>query len=572
MSDEVRKNDDVINAETIGRQVMGRRSIFIMILVLILAGFTFQENMLHFPHFQDAEGTNMANAWALLEIGELTPYTYAYEEAPVSNFIFAGWVAATDGFNTFFEFPINSGRVLMFILHLMTVALVYMTTRKLSGSDTAAIIAAAIFSLSPLALSIQRRVITDNLMIVFLLGSFFLTVGKDRSLYHHMLSALLFGLAVLIKSGAIIFLPAMIFTLRQTVSPFNRRFAINIWLTFSMILISTYPLYAHMREELFPQGWLLGGDFPHVSLIERILDSGPNDSFIANLGQGIGLSLSEWTDLANFTADPVLIYGGALSLIFLLILARDNRQLRPLTAFAMTYVFGMTISGRVVPTDVLPLLPFLSISMGLLIAILVELVSSMGGKSLMRPVFGLVALVVLLYPFWWFYGNRIQIYTLDQVSGQLDAVAWLDENAATNSTIITDNYAFVALRQNMPNVHHYWKVDTDPDVKFTLLDDNFCNIDYVLTTPQVYDDMRIFGLDLVRRAIENSEPILEFENNGWPVEIRQVSKLNCDTIDLDFGTRGADSDSTSADTVEEPDSATDDEPSSTDESPPPSNT
>lgn len=545
------KNSDELSADSLRDQVIGRMSLFILLILLLVAGLSYQTNMFGFPAFLDAEGTNIANAWAVIEQGTMTPYTYAYEESPLSNYLFAAWFLATDGFETF-GFPVSSGRVLMFIFHMLSVALVFLITRRLSNNDLAAIIATLIFALSPLALSIQRRVLTDNMMLVFLLTAFYSSVGRGRSLYSYMLSAACFGIAVLIQAGTIIFLPAFIYAIRQSSLPFHRRFALNIWMLLSLIIIILYPLYAAMREELFPQGWIFGGDFPHVSLLERVMDSGPADTFIGNLGSGVGTVLTQWTDLSNFTADPVLIYGGLLSSVFLMILAKDNRILRPLVAFVLMYLFGLLISGRIVVTDVIVILPFLAACLGIVLGLLVTLVSGIASKGFMKPVLGLISLVVLLYPFWIFYSARPQLYTLDQTTGQIAAVDWIEENASTTATIIVDNYAWTALRDEMPNIHHYWKIDTDPDVKFTLLEDSHCNIDYMITTPQVYSDRDIFRLDLVRRTILNSSVIQAYDNNGWPIEVLQVSKSDCEEAFLpSFGTSEG-SETPDSGAVEEP--------------------
>jgi hypothetical protein len=133
------------------------------------------------------------------------------------------------------------------------------------------------------------------------------------------------------------------------------------------------------------------------------------------------------------------------------------------------------------------------------------------------------------YPFWAFYANRLDIYTENQVEGQLAAIDWVGEFIPDNAVVVTDNYAFVELRKTHDNTHYFWKVDTDPSIKFDLLEDDLCNIDYLLMTPQVYADVEFYQLDLMRRSVENSELLQIFPNNGWPVEIRQVNGSGCAT-------------------------------------------
>jgi len=484
----VTKNENHAEAADAPESIVSRFSIFLLIIVLLIAGVTHFEGMFEFPAYQDAEGQNIANAWSMLNTGDLTPYTYAYEEAPTNTFVLAGWGSLLGGFEQF-GFPLNTGRVLMLVFHLLSVAMVFSATRKVSDNDLAAVIAALLFALSPLALSIQRRVLEDNVMLFFLLASFYLIVGREPNLYSFLASAIFFGTAVLTKSIAFIFLPAFFYIVSTSANPHLRRFAVNLWMTFSLFLMSLFPLYAQMRQELFPQGWLLGGDFPHVSLIERFLDRGPDTGVFLNIGSGVAPAFAEWTDLTNFTADPVLIYGGAIAVIFLAVMAADNRLLRPVPIAAVGFALGAFIAGRIVISDIISLLPFFAMSLGIVVAVAAKLVSGVA-SSFLKPVFMIGAVVVLLYPFWIFYSTRIEAYTMDQVSGQIEAVEWIRQRVPENAVILTDAYAFVELRESgYPNTHHYWKADTDPDVKFTLLRDDHCEVDYLVTTPQVVGDI-----------------------------------------------------------------------------------
>lgn len=522
-----------INSEATRQQVVSRFSVFLMIIVLLIAGVTHYHNALAFPAFQDTEGTNLANAWALLYNNELAPYTYAYDNPPTGTFLLAGWAAISGGFDSF-GFPLNTGRVLMLAFHVMSVALTFAIARKVSGSNLAAVVAALLFALSPLALSIQRRVLLDNMMLMFLLAAFYNVIGDRESLYNYMLSAICFGLAVLLQTDAAVFFPALVYTVHLTANKAHRRFAVILWVAFSVLIMSLYPMYAQMRSELFPQGWLFGGDFPHVSLLERILDRGPDTGVFMNFGSGLASSFQQWTDITHLNADPILIFGGAIALLFSLVMAHDNKGLRPLAAMALTFIVLRYIGGQVAPTDIIGVLPFLAISVAIVLATIATTFSSiLSDESILKPLFALLLMAGLLYPFAVFYVNRTHLYTLDQVQGQMDAIAWVQQSVPNDSVVVTDNFAFVALRETMPQVHHYWKIDTDPDVKFTLLEDDVCNIDYIITTPQVLQDIEVYGLGFLQRALDDAELLRTYENNGWPVSIWQVQHTYCSVEDLE---------------------------------------
>ena len=111
------------------------------------------------------------------------------------------------------------------------------------------------------------------------------------------------------------------------------------------LFISFYPLYAQMKEELFPEGSALGGNFPHVSLIERLSDRGPDTGRFLNYGSGLGPAFQDWVDLSNPTADPVIIYGGLVAAIFVLLMAVDDRKLRPLVAMLIAVGWGCCLAA-----------------------------------------------------------------------------------------------------------------------------------------------------------------------------------------------------------------------------------
>jgi 4-amino-4-deoxy-L-arabinose transferase-like glycosyltransferase len=482
--------------------------------------------MFQFPYYQDVEGTNVSNAWSLLTEWELSPYTYAYEEPPLGSFLLTFWAVITGGLNSFGS-SADTGRALMLVIHALCTALVFGIARKASRSDLIAILAALIFTFSPLVTILQRRVLLDNIMIFWVLMALYMTLGEKRKLTHYLASAVFFGLAVLSKGAAIFFLPAFVYIIRLKADAHHKRFATNLWMVLATMLILFYPLYAQMKQELFPQGWLLGGDFPHVSLVERMMDRGPDTGRFLDIGSGLRHSFNSWTDISHYAADPVLIYAGIIGTVFVVLLSIDNRRLRPLVAMTVAYCVYLLFGGQVFDSDIIALLPLLAINAAIVIGGLTRVIANTLGNPVLRYSLGMLILAVLLYPFWVFYSDRIELYELNQVDGQIAALNWINENIPNDAVIVMDNYAFVELRQSHPAAHHYWRVDTDPDIKFNFLDDDQCNIDYMLATPQVINDVEIYGMDLMLRALRNSEVIRTYPNNGWPIEIRQVRKVDC---------------------------------------------
>lgn len=501
-----------------------RKSLYIIALLVILVFAIQTQNIFNFPYYQDAEGTNMSNAWSILSGGDLSPYTYTYEEPPAGSLVLSLWLRVT-GHLTAFNNVLESGRLFMLLIHLATIAAIYGITYKISESTVAAIIASLIFAFSPLAITYQRRILLDNIMIMWLLWSLYLVLGKNRTLMHYFASAIIFGLAAQTKIAALGLLPVMFLTILLQSDKSHRRFASYQWLLIALLIISFFPLYAQMRQELFPEGTLLGGDFPHVSLIEQFADRNALE-----FGVGLTESFDNWVELSNPGADPVIIFGGLIATVFVFLLSLDNRSYRPALLMTVAYCFYLLFIRRVYTSDIVVLLPFLAINIGIVVGALMHLINKMP-NFVIKSVTGLIVFGVLMYPFYITYMSRTAVYTQNQVNGQFEAIEWIKQNVDKEAVIVVDNYAFVDLRTNFPGTHHYWRVDADPAIKFNLLDDDYCNIDYVLSTNQVTQDVNTFSLELVRRAIDNSELLFQYENNGWPVQLRQVNKANCTVAD-----------------------------------------
>lgn len=503
-----------------------RITLYMLAVLLIIVGAAQAYNMFSFPYYHDDEGTYLAESWSLATTGDLSPYSYSYDTPPAGTFLLAVWTLMTGGVSTF-GFALNSGRVFMLFMHMITTALLFLTTRKIAKSYLAAWIAALVFALSPLTTSIQRLVMPENIMIMWLVLSVYAIVGEDRTLRHYFVSAFAFGMAVMTRGGAIFFLPALLYIVISTSHQHHKRFAISLWATFSILLISFYPMYAQMKEELFPESWFLSGDFPHVSLIDRIADRGPDTGRFLNYASGLGDALNEWVDLSKPATDPVLLYGGLVCGIFIFLLSLDHRELRPILALLLAGALKLAFGVPVYKIDAIFLLPWLALAVGVLSAKFYETVTNSLKESMWKPVLAVGSLALVLYPFWSFDAMRIDIYEQDQVEGQIAAVEWMRDYLPEDALIVTDNYAFVDLRETHPNVHSYWRVDTDPAVKFTILNDDQCNINYVVTTKQIFNDINLFHLDLMNRAITGSDVIATYDNNGWPIEIRQVWDQYC---------------------------------------------
>src|SRR5690242_14055748 len=88
-----------------------REAVWITLLLVVVA-FARGYNAFHYPYYESDEGTYMSQAWAVLHLGELAPYTYWYDHAPGGWLQIAVWSLLTGGFTTFGA-PVNSGRMMI---------------------------------------------------------------------------------------------------------------------------------------------------------------------------------------------------------------------------------------------------------------------------------------------------------------------------------------------------------------------------------------------------------------------------------------------------------------------------
>src|SRR6266568_202579 len=144
------------------RAMFGR---VLLLISLITGAISHGYHLFLYPLYITDEGIYMQQAWSVLRQGRLSPYTYSYDHAPAGWLVIAGWVSILPHQFEALGNAINTGRVLMLLVHVASVFLLFQSTRRLSGSLIAAVMASFLFNLSPLAVYYQRQVLLDNLMV-----------------------------------------------------------------------------------------------------------------------------------------------------------------------------------------------------------------------------------------------------------------------------------------------------------------------------------------------------------------------------------------------------------------------
>ena len=506
--------------------IKNNREHLVIIFILVFSALTHGYNMFHFPYYENDEGTYMSQAWSILTQGRIAPYTYWYDHAPAGWILIALWVKLTGGFFTFGS-SINSGRVLMLIIHVLTSFLLYKIAKKLSNNQLAGIIAVIIFSLSPLAVYFQRRVLLDNIMTFWIFVSLYFLLFSKQKLTSFFLSALAFGLAVLTKENAIFFLPPLLYVLNKKTQNDQKTFAFLSWIIISFSLISTYFLYALLKDELFPPDFL-GSSGDHVSLLGTLktqLTRG-NELPFWNRESEFYNNFQTW-----LSKDSVTIISGAVATALSLILSIKYKYLRIPVLFSLFFWFFLLRGKLVIEFYIIPLIPFLSLNTGILTTLLVQKVSFKN-----RYVYNLMALPLIGSSLYLPIRESLKQFTKDETSPQIQAIDWIKNNLNENDYIAIDDYSYVDLHaQRFPgdkvfkNADWFWKIYYDPEVRYGKYNEDWKKVEYIALSHEILKQMGLGTQDFIENAFINSQEVITWKKDTY-LDIDNKISTNGDWI------------------------------------------
>lgn len=477
---------------------------------LAIAGIFHAYNMFHYPFFENDEGTYLAQAWSFLTHGKLAPYTYWYDHAPLGWLFTSVWLFLTGGLFTF-GFSLYSARIFMLLIHLASTFFLYKITKKITKADLAAFLTTLFFSISPLAIYFQRRLLLDNLMVFWILLSFFLILFARQRLWIFLLSAVTFGIAVLTKENAIFWLPLFTWLVYRESHKHNKLFATIKWVVIGGMIISLYPLYAILKGELFPVGSMFSSSEPHVSLLGTLQQQ-------ASRGSGLPFWDSQSDFMLNlrywYGKDPLLIIAGFSALFIQGIQSFFNKTSRLITLLTLS-ILAFLMSGKlVINFYIIPLIPFLAMCIGYTIAQPLKLI-----KKYVKFAYIPLCLMVLSFIGYYYYNHTQEPLLRDETSRQVEAINWIKKNVAADSCIAIDFYGYEDLVESrfagdpkFSCADWFWKVELDPDIREKKLHDNPKSLDYVMVTAEIQRQLKGFPENdsMLRQALRNSSELVEF--------------------------------------------------------------
>src|SRR6266542_2232826 len=431
----------------------------LVLIGLIAHGF----NMFNYPAFtfNGDEGIYTGQALAVLRMGQLAPYTYFYDHAPGGWIFLAAWMALSGGPHAFGS-AIDSGRVLMLLLHVATIHRLYRVARECGCGRSAAALATLLFALSPLTIFYGRPVMLDSIMLFWLLISLDLLLDGQGRLSRVALSGACFGIALLTKETAIFLLPAMLLLAVQERRQHHGRFAVLGWALPMVIVTSWYLLYAVLKGELLPPG-LLGDDRPHVSLLGTLAWQMRREG-----GGMFNLDNQFWHFMREdwLLRDPMIIVAGVGAVALNLIRGIRDR---------------MAIVGAL-------LLNWWSIGM------LDPLYRARSGQA------GHAAIT-------WIRANLPP----DSMIIADDAF-WPDLRVPPSGEPV------------FPNIHSHWKVGQDPEIGDGVFHNDWRTVDYLIMTPGLERNFSGTTYPVALEALRHAHPIQRWTAERTTVELWQVDK------------------------------------------------
>jgi len=471
-------------------------------------------NLAQYPAYFDDEGTYYSQAWAIQELGQLSPYTYWYDHPPMGWIQLSAFTWLTDPLFGGHA-ALLSGRVVMLGFGLVTAGLVFVLARRLGLRHGYAVLAMGLWGLSPLTGLEMRQVFLDNIALPWLIAASVFMTSRRQDLWHYCAAGLCFGVAVLSKETFLLAAPGLIVALWHYGFRPTRVFGLVGFSMFTVLAGTAYLLLAALKSELLP-----GAD--RVSLW---------DAMVFQLGAraGSGSILSAGTEANGYLlnwleTDAVLILAGVAAGMVCLFLPAIRSIAVTIAVFTL---MALRPGGYLPGMYVIVLLPFFAIAVAAVLDRLHTLVTSSVRPA--RRMMGVGAVAVLLgaaafavVPGW--LDRTETALTARTNVAHNEAVAWAGANLDKQSLIVSDNTYWNDLVNagwdpGWDGAVWFYKVDLDPAF-VTEHPEGWRAIDYLVWNSTISGNSN--AIPLVRQAYDHSVLLHTFGEGPDTVEIRKV--------------------------------------------------
>jgi 4-amino-4-deoxy-L-arabinose transferase-like glycosyltransferase len=486
-----------------GIRPLGRAGQVALAFALLSGLATHGYHLFQYPLYSTDEGIYVERAWSVIREGRLSPQTYFYDHAPAGWLVLAAWEFVLPRHFETFGNPVNSGRVLMLLLHLASVFFLFQIARTFSGSLRAPLIATFFFNFSPLAIYYQREVLLDNMMVFWLLLSIYLLLRRDHQLFAGLWSGVAFGISVITKENAIFFAPSIYYLLSRRVRWESRRhFGQTFWLFGAGAAISIYFLFATLKGELLPARLSFDLSHPpqgHVSLLyEMWYQIHRNQTALFVRGSYL---YTMWEP-----KDGVLLAFGTVAMAASLYLGWQERKQDPALlvagTLALEIAFYLARGSVILDFYVLPLIPLFALNIGLIADRALRRIPASTARVALPALAGFCGLLLFLPTTGYFVQHGFpgqpdhlaDVYNLPLTNVQNEEIAWVRQHIPPTDKIITDEDIWVQLhdvRPSYPYAQSHWNAASDPQIRENIFHSSWQNIDYIVASNQMRNAMRL---------------------------------------------------------------------------------
>lgn len=480
----------------------------------VIAGLTLVHaiNVFHNPAPTDEEGTYVSQAWALLHLDKLAPYTYWYDHPPFGWMTIAFLRLITRPFGLSGPDAVATDRELFVGLFVIALIGIVGVCRRLDFSWVSITFTLVVFGLSPLAVNLQRLVELDNVAVVYMIFSIYFALDPARRLRSAIFSAAFLGFAVLSVETILLFAPVILFILWRRWPSETRSVSVSMFLTVATSIGLLYVIYAISKNELLPSP--PAAPNPHVSLLGTAfwqLFQRPPSGHIYTPGTIANQLLDLW-----IRYDPiilVLIPAGAL-------LGWFSRKIWPF-AFALVVGSLMLLRNGYIPiTYPVELFPFVALTIGGLADLIIK-----AARRVHLAVYGMVAVIVVagtvtLSGWWLQQDKKILLPSVDQA--QLAAEHWVAAHANRSLPIMVDDSMWVDVVHDgwQPNkVVWFYKINTDSAIE-KRYPGGWRDMGYVVVTPVMRAEITLIPFLPTMEA--NSTIVASFGLGGGIVDVYRV--------------------------------------------------
>lgn len=259
---------------------------YLLVLVLVLSGFTHLWNATGFPDIFFDEGVYMRRAMHVLSgLGPQEAYFYDH---PFFGQIFLAGVLGITGYPSSLNPSTDTHsiemlylipRIIMGLLVIFDTFLIYKITEK-KYDRTIGFVAAILFAVMPITW-ILRRILLDSILLPFLLSSILMAIysrdSKNKTILV-LFSGFLLGLAIFTKIPAAIMIPLVATLIYHKGNNNNLKF-IGLWLIPVILLPLIWPIQSISADhfdlwirDVFGQTQRHSGGLPLISGIFFIVD------------------------------------------------------------------------------------------------------------------------------------------------------------------------------------------------------------------------------------------------------------------------------------------------------------